>query len=96
LIWQKWIRVKQVMDELFWEKIDIIPNIDNAQEVIKKALSPANVLKVKQWDNENSVIAYIPKWERAKAIWKWGINVNLASELTWYNISVEEIEENAN
>jgi transcription antitermination factor NusA-like protein len=34
------------MDELFGEKIDIVPNIDNAEEVIKKALSPAKVLKV--------------------------------------------------
>jgi len=90
LIGQKWIRVKQVMDELFGEKIDIIPNIDNAEEVIKKALSPAKVLKVIPWKDEDSVIAYIAIWERARAVWKWGLNVNLASELTGYKISIEE------
>ncbi len=90
LIGQKWIRVKQVMDELFGEKIDIIPNIDNAEEVIKKALSPAKVLKVIPGQDEDSVIAYIEAWERARAVWKWGLNVNLASELTWYKISIEE------
>jgi N utilization substance protein A len=90
LIGQKWIRVKQVMDELFGEKIDIIPNIDNAEEVIKKALSPAKVLKVIPGKDEDSVIAYIAHWERARAVWKWGLNVNLASELTGYKISIEE------
>jgi N utilization substance protein A len=71
LIGQKWIRVKQVMDELFGEKIDIVPNIDDAQEVIKKALSPAKVLKVIPWDDEDHVIAYIAEWERARAVGKW-------------------------
>jgi transcription antitermination factor NusA-like protein len=82
------------MDELFWEKIDIIPNVEDASEVIKKSLSPAEVVKVVPWKDENSVIAYIKKWERARAVWKWWINVSLASNLTWYNISIEEIEEN--
>jgi len=93
LIGQKWIRVKQVMDELFWEKIDIVPNIDDASEVIKKALSPAKVLKVIPWEDEDTVIAYIAPWERARAVWKWWLNVGLASELTWYNIVVEELKE---
>ncbi len=93
LIGQKWIRVKQVMDELFGEKIDIIPNIDNAEEVIKKALSPAKVLAVVPWTEEDSVVAYIPFWERAKAVGKWWLNVNLASELTGYKISIEENKE---
>jgi transcription antitermination factor NusA-like protein len=30
--------------------------------------------------------------ERAKAVWKNGLNVNLASKLTWYKISIEDIE----
>ncbi len=93
MIGQKWIRVKQVMDELFGEKIDIIPNVEDASIVVSKALSPANVIKVvPNWEN-NTVIAYIPKWERARAVWKWWLNVNLASQLTWYNIKVEEIEQ---
>ena len=90
LIGQKWIRVKQVMDELFGEKIDIVPNIDNAEEVIKKALSPAKVLRVIPGQDEDSVIAYIAEWERARAVWKGWLNVNLAAELTGYRISIEE------
>lgn len=93
MIWQKWMRVKSVMEELWGEKIDIVPNVDDAEEVIKKALTPAKVLKVVPWDTPDSVIAYIPEWDRARAVWKWWLNVNLASKLTWYRISVEEIKE---
>jgi transcription antitermination factor NusA-like protein len=42
------------------------------------------------WKDDDSVIAYIAAWERARAVWKWGLNVNLASELTGYKISIEE------
>lgn len=92
LIWQKWIRVKSVMEELWWEKIDIIPNSESIVEVVEKSLSPAKVIKVEPWEDEESVIAYIPAWERAKAVWKNGLNVNLASKLTWYRISIKEVE----
>lgn len=92
LIWQKWMRVKSVMEELSWEKIDIIPNLEDTEELIKKALTPAKVLKVRPWDSPDSVIAYIAEWERAKALWKWWLNVNLASKLTWYKITIEEIK----
>ena len=91
LIGQKGMRVKSVMEELGWEKIDIVPNVENAEEVIKKALSPAKVIKVVEWETEDSVVAYIEAWDRARAVWKWGLNVNLASQLTWYRISIEEM-----
>jgi len=94
LIGQKWIRVKAVMDELWWEKIDIIPNSENVAEVVKKALSPATVISVDVDEEDGSVIAYIPKWDRARAVGKKGLNVNLASELIGYKISIEEIEDN--
>lgn len=93
LIWQKWIRVKTVMDEFAWEKIDIIPNTEDKAEVIKKSLSPAEVLKVVVDEEQKSAEAYILPTERAKAVWKGWVNVNLASKLTWYKISIIDIEE---
>lgn len=93
LIGQKWMRVKAVMEELWGEKIDIIPNSDDVSLVIKKSLSPATVISVDVNEEEASVIAFIPEWERARAVGKNGLNVNLASELTWYQISIEEIKE---
>ena len=92
LIGQRWIRVKNVMDELGWEKIDIIPNMWDISEIIKKSLSPAEVIKVEADEENETAIAYIQPWERAKAVWKNWLNVNLASKLTWFKISIEDVE----
>ena len=93
LIGQKWMRVKAVMEELSGEKIDIIPNSDDIRDVIARSLTPAEVVKVEQWEDENSYVAYIPFWERARAVGRWGINVHLASELIGCSISIEELEQ---
>ncbi len=93
LIGQKGMRVKSVMDELWGEKIDIIPNIGDMAEVIKKSLSPAEVIRVDVDEEEKNAIVHIDWAERAKAVWKNGLNVNLASKLTWYRISIQDIEE---
>jgi len=92
LIGQKWIRVKWVMDELSGEKIDIIANRWNIWDILKKSLSPAEVLKVDVDEENESAICYILPTERAKAVWKNWLNVNLASKLTWYRISIEDVE----
>jgi len=92
LIGQKGMRVKAVMEELSGEKIDIVPNSDNLAEVIKRALTPAEVLSVEIDEDEERVIAHIREGERARAVGKGGVNVNLASELIGYKISIEEVE----
>lgn len=92
LIGQKWMRVKAVMEELWWEKIDIISNGGDMWEIIKKSLSPAEVLKVDVDENEKAAVVYILPSERAKAVGKNWLNVNLASKLTWYRISIEDVE----
>ena len=92
LIGQKGIRVKSVMEELSWEKIDIIANSGDVREILKKSLSPAEVLKVDVDEENESAICYILPTERAKAVWKNGLNVNLASRLTGYRISIEDVE----
>jgi len=93
LIWPKWIRVKSVMEELSWEKIDIIVDNGNLKEIITKSLTPATILKVEIDEKNFSAKVYITPEERAKAIGKNGININLASNLTWYNISLQEVNE---
>lgn len=92
LIGQKGMRVKAVMEELSGEKIDIIPYSNDIREVITRALTPADVVKVVEGEEEDSFVAYIPYGERAKAVGRGGINVNLASELTGVKISIEELE----
>ncbi len=92
LIGQKWIRVKSVMEELSWEKIDIIANWDDIREVIKRALIPASVLKVDVNEDTGEALVYITNEEKPKVIWKSWVNINLASELVWYKINLIEVE----
>ena len=92
LIGQKWIRVKSVMEELSWEKIDIIANWDDIREVIKRALIPASVLKVDVNEDTGEADVYITNEEKPKVIWKSWVNINLASELVWYKINLIEVE----
>lgn len=93
LIGPKWIRVKSVMEELSWEKIDIIVDNGNVSEMISKSLTPASILKVEVNEEEQTAKAYILPTERAKAIWKNWVNINLASNLTGYSISLIEVWE---
>ncbi|MDQ7009322.1 MAG: transcription termination factor NusA [Candidatus Gracilibacteria bacterium] len=93
LIGQKGIRVKAVMDEIGGEKIDIIPNSSDVALVIKKSLSPATVISVDVNEEDDEVTAYIQEGDRARAVGKNGLNVNLASQLTGYRINIEEVKE---
>jgi N utilization substance protein A len=76
------MRVKSVMEEISGEKVDIITLSDNIVEVIGKSLTPAEVLKVEVNEEAQTANVFILPSERAKAIGKNGININLASNLT--------------
>jgi transcription antitermination factor NusA-like protein len=56
------------MDELSGEKIDIIANRGDSAEILKKSLSPAEVLKVEADEEKETAICYILPTERAKAV----------------------------
>ncbi len=93
LIGQKWVRIKTIMQELSWEKMDIINNNLPIEEKIAKSLTPAEIIKVEVDEEQKTAKAYLNSSQRAKAIWKNGINIALASKLTGYTISVLEIWE---
>lgn len=88
LIGPKWIRVKAVVDELFGEKIDVINYTDDMKELIKKSLLPAEVSDIKIDTEKHEATVYMLNEEKIKAIGKWWANINLATELTWYRISI--------
>ncbi|MDD2487358.1 MAG: transcription termination factor NusA [Candidatus Gracilibacteria bacterium] len=88
LIGPKGIRVKAVVDELFGEKVDIINYTDDIKELIRKSLSPAQVADVKVDTKTKEAICYVLPDEKLKAVGKGGANVNLASELTGYRITI--------
>jgi len=69
------------MEELSGEKVDIIVDNGNISEMIAKSLTPAQILKVEVDQEKKEAKAYILPSERAKAIGKNGVNINLASQL---------------
>lgn len=82
------IRVQAIMNEIGdKEKIDIINWSDNAQEYIREALSPAEVVKVEI--NGKKAKVYVNEDQQSIAIGKQGQNVRLASKLTGYDIDIE-------
>jgi transcription termination/antitermination protein NusA len=89
---QKGIRVKSVTDELGGaEKIDIIQfNADDAQ-YIREALSPATIKEVELDKEAKRVVVTVDEDQAPLAIGRGGVNVNLASRLTGYEIDIKQL-----
>ena len=89
----KGIRVKNIVDELGGEKVDIIRYSEDLSEYIKAALNPAQISKIKLFKKEKKALVIVPKDELSIAIGKHGQNVRLASQLTCWEIDVRSPEE---
>jgi N utilization substance protein A len=90
---QKGVRVKNIMDELNNERIDIILWSENMEDFIKTALAPAKSTVIKLSDHERRARVYVQPDQRPLAIGKQGQNVRLASILTGWEIDVLDISE---
>jgi N utilization substance protein A len=82
-------RVQAVVDELFGEKIDIVPWTDNIEENVGSALSPAKVEKVIYDEDENIATVVVPDYQLSLAIGKEGQNVRLAAKLCNMKIDIK-------
>ncbi len=89
---QKGVRVQTVIDELTGqEKIDVIQWNKDEKLFLAAALSPAKVAKI-EIDKKNKKSKVVVEESQAPlAIGKNGINVNLASRLTGYEIDIIQI-----
>ncbi|GIU83901.1 MAG: transcription termination/antitermination protein NusA [Acidimicrobiales bacterium] len=82
-------RVRQVVNELHGEKIDIVHYSDDPVEYIAKALAPARVKEVRI-DRETGVAEVIvPDYQLSLAIGKEGQNARLAARLTGWRIDIK-------
>lgn len=90
----KGIRIHAIVRELQNENIDVINYTPDKFEFIKRALQPAEVLKVEISEDEKHANVLVPADEVSKAIGKGGVNIRLASKLTGAEIDVyREVEE---
>ena len=82
-------RVKNIVDELFGEKIDITTWDDDPRILIKNVLSPAKVEEVLVDEDEKSATVVVPDYQLSLAIGKSGQNVRLAARLCGWKIDIK-------
>lgn len=85
-IGHNWDRINKILGELDWERIDIVENNDNKEELIKKAFSPARIRKVEMdWD---TAYVYADDDQKAILFWRKLSNLKLVAQLTGYKINI--------
>ena len=82
-------RVKNIVDELGDEKIDIIKYSDDPAEYISASLSPSKVEKEEVNEEEKSALVVETDYQLSLAIGKEGQNARLAAKLTNWKIDIK-------
>ena len=86
-------RVKNVVDELNGEMIDIIEWSSDPVVYISHALSPSDVLTVSINEEAHSALVIVPDDQLSLAIGKRGQNARLAVRLTGWKIDIKSLSE---
>ena len=82
-------RVRNIVDELGDEKIDIVKYSDDPATFIEAALSPSKVTRVFIDEANKSAIVIVPDYQLSLAIGKEGQNARLAARLTNWKIDIK-------
>ncbi|MBQ3292164.1 MAG: transcription termination/antitermination protein NusA [Mogibacterium sp.] len=83
------VRVQNITDELFGEKIDIIVWDDDPAVLISNVLRPAVVEGVYINEEEKSATAVVPEQQLSLAIGREGQNVRLAARVSNWKIDIK-------
>ena len=86
-------RIKNIVDELAGERIDIVRWSDDPQALIPNALQPAEVDQVLLCDMLGRAIVLVREDQLSLAIGRRGQNVRLASKLCGWDIEIMTAEE---
>lgn len=86
-------RVRQVVNELRGEKVDIVEWRDDTRAFIAEALSPAKVKEVRLNDDDRIAQVIVPDHQLSLAIGKEGQNARLAARLSGYKIDIRSESE---
>ncbi len=81
-------RVRNIVNELQGEKIDIVRFNDDVREYIKAALSPAKVSEIKLDRDTNKASVIVDDDQLSLSIGKHGQNVRLASRLVGWELDI--------
>lgn len=84
-------RVRQVVNELKGEKVDIVEWDEDSARFIAEALSPARVQQVRfddEGEEEGTAVVIVPDHQLSLAIGREGQNARLAARLSGYRIDI--------
>jgi N utilization substance protein A len=81
-------RVRNIVNELYGEKIDIVRFNEDIREYIKNALSPAKVAEIKLDKEKMKAEVIVDDDQLSLAIGKHGQNVRLASRLIGWELDI--------
>jgi N utilization substance protein A len=86
-------RIKNIIDELGGERIDIVRWNDSLQVLIPNALQPAEISEVFLYPRLGRAIVLVTEDQLSLAIGRRGQNVRLASKLVGWDIEIMTVEE---
>jgi len=84
------VRIQNIVNELYGEKIDVLPWDADMTKYIANALSPAQVVKVELDEANKSARVLVPQNQLSLAIGKEGQNARLAAKLTGWGIDIKQ------
>ncbi len=85
------VRIQNIVNELYGEKIDVLPWDADMSKHIANALSPAQVVNVDLDETEKSALVLVPQNQLSLAIGKEGQNARLAAKLTGWRIDIKPV-----
>ncbi len=88
-IGQKGLRIKNIVNELNGEKIDIVIWKESLEEFVSAVLSPAKVVSVDVFEEENTARVIVDNSQLSLAIGKNGQNARLAAKLTGMRVDIK-------
>ncbi len=88
-IGQKGLRIKNIVNELNGEKIDIVVWKESIEEFVSAVLSPAKVVSVEVVEEENTARVIVDNSQLSLAIGKNGQNARLAAKLTGMRVDIK-------
>ena len=86
------VRIQNIVNELYGEKIDVIEWSPDTSTFIANALSPAKPTNVALSEAENIATVIVPSDQMSLAIGKEGQNARLAYKLTNWRIDIKDPE----
>lgn len=84
-------RIRNVVDELNGENVDIVRWSEDPLELIRNSLKPAEIEEVNLDKTQKRATVYVTKDHLSQAIGKGGRNVRLASRLAGWEIDIYEL-----